>query len=118
MGAHRDGEPELTQQPPDAHSGHRDHSDRFIVIIRIGHRDRSEATLGGSGSLSDLPPGLKLATSYQVIALRSEATLALDPGLRYLTFPHSGVTSDSTDFSINDPRRSHDGFTSDLTDSS
>ncbi len=28
-----------------AHSGHRDHRDRFIVITPIGHRDRSEATL-------------------------------------------------------------------------
>jgi uncharacterized protein len=29
-----------------AHFGHRDHRDRSIVITRIGHRDRSEATLG------------------------------------------------------------------------
>jgi len=28
-----------------AHFGHRDHRDRAIVITRIGHRDRSEATL-------------------------------------------------------------------------
>jgi len=28
-----------------AHSGHRDHSDRLIVITPIDHRDRSEATL-------------------------------------------------------------------------
>ncbi len=28
-----------------AHSGHRDQSDRLIVITPIGHRDRSEATL-------------------------------------------------------------------------
>jgi hypothetical protein len=28
-----------------AHSGHRDHSDRLIMITPIGHGDRSEATL-------------------------------------------------------------------------
>jgi transposase len=34
--------------PFGAHSGHRDHPDRRIVITRIGHRDRSVATLVSS----------------------------------------------------------------------
>ncbi|MEM6559902.1 MAG: hypothetical protein AAF605_08980 [Myxococcota bacterium] len=31
---------------PPAHTAHRDHLDRSIVIASIGHHDRSEATQG------------------------------------------------------------------------
>ena len=49
-------------QRPVAYFGHRDHQDRFIVIIPIGHRDRSEATLGWWLLLDAflLPPGWPL----------------------------------------------------------